>query len=375
MSKSLKLKILKWDIIIALAIILAFTGVGFMYAYIDKPTYSVSELALYKAKILESQDSPYDYTATKSYLDTVADFCSSGVVLERANYYYDNYLQNKSKYQSVDDYVKEIKEQVSSSYSYEEVKENPSLFLNKQVVIEAKMYIGTGDGFRVQSEKFIGVFNGFDKKQDKNGGVVVEGVMAEVINLSHIVDGNDINLRTNQYFLNGSTLPIDYYKLKENKLSEYQNTTNYAFINDMYFSDHIAKVESDKNYIVKENLNVSASSGKDDVVSFAMTISYADENQIVAMEKAKIIILALDNESKVCEPFSERGLTVSDYLSGYKYFGVRVSVTDWGTLGASPSFTKRKRILVLSLIGVFVAGLTVGAKTLVEVKKKSKEEK
>ncbi len=368
------LALLKKNLIVVLSVIVGFVAVGFMYAYLEKPTYTVQELALYKAKILESKDSPYDYTASKAYLDTVSDFCRSGVVLERANYYYEDYLNNKSKFSSVDDYVKSVKEERITTKTYKEVKQDPSLFVNKEVLIEATMYLGTGDTFKERSEKFVGVFIGFERKQDKNGsGSEIDGVKTDVIKLKHVSTGEEIDLRVNGYYYGENPTKLTYYQIKEEltkqNRTDYQNTTNYSFIDDMLFSDVINEVECDKEYIVKENLSVVASSASDDSVTFAMNINYTDTDEKVAQEKAKIIILALDNESKVCTPHSYSSSTVSDYLTSYKYFGVRVSVSDWGTLGSTPSFYKKNRVLICSLLGVFVDVAIVTILMIVDEKK------
>ena len=372
------LAILKKHLIVLIAIILGFVGVGFAASFIDKPTYTVQELAFYKAKILESKDSPYDYTASKAYLDTVADFCRSGVVMNRANYYYEDYLQNKENYKDVDEYIKKIKDERVATKTYKDVKENPDLFMDKEVLIEATMYLGTGDTFKQRNEKFVGVFKGFNQKQDKTGsGVEVAGVKAEVITLKHIVTGVEIDLRMNNYRMEGKVGKLGFFQVREelNKVgrTDYQNTTNYAYIDDMLFSDMIKEVESDKTHIVKENLSVASSSASDDSVTFAMTVNYTDINEKVAQEKAKIIILALDNESKVCEPLASTSSTVSDYLTAYRYFGVRVSVQDKGTYGAIPSFSKKNRILICSLLGVFVSAVTVAIIMAVDGKKQQEK--
>ncbi len=372
------LAVLKKHFIVLIAIILGFVGVGFAFAFIDKQEFTVQELAFYKAKILESKDSPYDYTASKAYLDTVADFCRSGVVINRANYYYEDYLQNKDNYKDVDEYVKKVQDERVTTKTYKDVSENPDLFMDKEVLIEATMYLDTGDTFKQRNEKFVGVFKGFSQKQDKTGsGVEVSGVQAEVIKLQHIVTGEEIDLRMNNYRLDGRGGKLGFHQVREELIkvgrTDYQNTTNYAYIDDMLFSDMIKEVTSDKTHIVKENLSVSASSASDESVTFAMTVNYTDGSEKVAQEKAKIIILALDNESKICEPMAATSSTVSDYLTAYKYFGVRVSVQDKGTYGAVPSFSKKNRILICSLLGVFVSAITVAVIMAVDGKKQQEK--
>ncbi|MBE7086877.1 MAG: hypothetical protein E7369_01075 [Clostridiales bacterium] len=99
---------LKKNWIIILIVVVLCTGIGLGYALIRKPTYTAYETANYKAQISEDK-SLNDYTITLAYLDTFADFCKQDCVLDRANYYYSEFIKNGGTYQTVDDYIKGIR--------------------------------------------------------------------------------------------------------------------------------------------------------------------------------------------------------------------------------------------------------------------------
>ena len=90
--------LIKRRIVLVLAIILIITVGGIAVAYIRKPVYTASEHISYKA----------NGNMTAQYFQSVVEFCDKGCVIDRANFYYDNYVKSGNKYDSVDKFINDI---------------------------------------------------------------------------------------------------------------------------------------------------------------------------------------------------------------------------------------------------------------------------
>lgn len=109
--------------ILILAIVLCFTACGVVYSYLRKPNYTASEKIVYKAQNTFEDATAYHINAMDAFVDTIIDFCDEDVVIDRANFYYSMYLNQKSKEgenYSVNDYIAQEKE--NDSYAKQEVK-------------------------------------------------------------------------------------------------------------------------------------------------------------------------------------------------------------------------------------------------------------
>lgn len=92
------LYVLRKKIILLLVVVVLVTLAGVLYSTTQKPRYTASELVFLKA-VNEDQISPNvtdNVSAMISYVETVVDFCDEGVVVDRANYHYAEYLKMKA---------------------------------------------------------------------------------------------------------------------------------------------------------------------------------------------------------------------------------------------------------------------------------------
>ncbi len=97
---------LRKHIWLILAIIMAFTVVGSIYCFLLKPEYTVVQKLVYRCEnknYVDSNGNEIDANKTTSnintmyaYGDTIIDFFDEGVVLDRANFYYDEYLKKQA---------------------------------------------------------------------------------------------------------------------------------------------------------------------------------------------------------------------------------------------------------------------------------------
>ncbi len=150
------LHILKRYIVLLIAVIIAFTAVGVAYSFVQKPEYTVTQKLSYKCKNLpyvNSKGETVNADTTTSnintmmaYGDTIMDLFDEGVVLDRANYYYKEYLNaNFSSKISVDEFLATLAEKDNYIGSEEQLN------LNKNIV---DTQIGTYDLTEEQESKF-----------------------------------------------------------------------------------------------------------------------------------------------------------------------------------------------------------------------------
>ena len=85
------LLLMKKNIVLILAVLCAALAVGGAVAVIRDPYYTAAEPVDYSATIGSTVTA--DHNAMLAYIDTVADLCDSGNVVDRANYYYDLFLK------------------------------------------------------------------------------------------------------------------------------------------------------------------------------------------------------------------------------------------------------------------------------------------
>ena len=144
------MQIAKVNVLFLICIIVASVLLGVLYAVFKKPVYTAQELAIYGANLSDYEESTYDMATTKAYLETVSDFADSGVVIDRANYYYADYLNRKDSYSTVDEYISATeKAELGTAYSYDELKAHQEELMGKTIVIMTKgrTYKG-GNGIR-----------------------------------------------------------------------------------------------------------------------------------------------------------------------------------------------------------------------------------
>jgi capsular polysaccharide biosynthesis protein len=104
------LYILKKRIALLLVIVVAVSVLGVLYARSLEPKYTATELVFLRARNEAHDNITDNVSAMIAYIDTVVDFCDEGVVVDRANYHYNEYLKMKadgdSGIEKVEDYTR-----------------------------------------------------------------------------------------------------------------------------------------------------------------------------------------------------------------------------------------------------------------------------
>lgn len=98
---------LRENLILAVIIIVMSLGAGLAFSKLYKPNYVATEDVNYVAYHTSyEEDVTMSIDIMEEYVDTMVDFCTTGIVFDRAEYYYIQYL-NSNK--DIDSFVNEIK--------------------------------------------------------------------------------------------------------------------------------------------------------------------------------------------------------------------------------------------------------------------------
>ena len=384
------LQISKTNYLILVCIIVISLLLGVLYSVFKKPIYTAQELAIYGANLSDYEESTYDMATTKAYLDTVSDFTDSGVVIDRANYYYEDYINNKGNYSNVEEYISATeKAELGKAYSYEELKAHEEEMKGKTIVLltEGRTYKG-GNGYTVSTlnQKLIGTFQGFAIVDDTiNTKPIEEGTyQVECIKLQ--CEGSDEikKLRGNRFFIKGVEKDITALMNEQKYIESIRNGVYpYSYIYKLEVRENIKEISGTEKHILRKNLSVMSSKTTDESITFSMKFSYSDSDKQSAVDKVKIIVFAINMEAKICAPYS-RPLNTDDpnfnklnnnaIISTYKYFGVKVNLSDMGLIGVSSSISKVRIILVAGIIGILICCVFIYIKFLFDRTIKSKEE-
>ncbi|MBQ4098372.1 MAG: hypothetical protein IJC72_03590 [Clostridia bacterium] len=218
---------------------------GVFYVSVVKPNYTATEKVAYRAENEFNSTTQNNINAMNAFIGTIVDFCDEGVVIDRANYYYNHYLEekrNEGEDYTVEDYIASIR--IKDPYEH---------------------------------------------------------------------------------------IPVD------------------------------------GNYINKDSIKVVSEITEEDSAKFFFQISYTDPNMDEARDKVKILILAIDVET--------RSTVVIDGVERSKYFaGVISEIIDLNTISIESDISKVKILLVAALLGVIVAAVIVYMKVAFDKSIRSKEE-
>ncbi len=101
------LSLLKRYWFVILAAVILFSVAGVVYVQYKKPVYTATERAMVIARI--SEGNANNFNATQIYLPTIKDMGKQGVVIDRANFYYQKYLESAfSAIGDIEGFIKEI---------------------------------------------------------------------------------------------------------------------------------------------------------------------------------------------------------------------------------------------------------------------------
>ena len=161
-----------------------------------------------------------------------------------------------------------------------------------------------------------------------------------------------------------------YYKDYANWKFE-NNIGNDAVSVRQALKDYVKKVEQSDNYslLVDTEIkyirpaNITISSTSNDQLEFYFSLSYKDDNPLVAEEKVRILSLAYAREIQS---------STVDNSSSY-FGGIDIILTDLGCYGCTVDMSTTKILVIFTLAGVVLSLLCVYLKVLFDNTVKDKE--
>lgn len=127
------LLLLKKYVWLILAIVVGASVIGFAFAKLRSPMYTAKETLGYQVSLKEENQNITEVNIRRAFYDTMLDFCKTGVVIDRANYYYTRYNLSKGTdnggRQNIDEYISSI--DTTATYDTSKITDKP---LNKDNV-------------------------------------------------------------------------------------------------------------------------------------------------------------------------------------------------------------------------------------------------
>ena len=346
---------LKKSIILVLAIVLLALGVGLVYAKVRKPEYIAEEQVMFSMG-----DGTYittEINAMYAYRDTVMDFCDNGVVIDRANFYYDYYKKVSADTDySLEEFIKEV------SFTEAMLKncvEERAILVEKNALEEAQDTNNQTQGEYWNRQQEIG------KLRQK--ALILEEIrdLLEDINiLDEVEDANQIKVKTDKLSemrgkliavnrgesvtINGTTVDVD---ILDNEIAFYKEQMEYYVAED-YMNSEEEKGEN----ISAGSIGLVEYNTSEDVKAFVFGITYQDNTSQNAIEKVRILVLAYNIESQ-------------------NFFdNMNASIRDLGTTSCNIDITKTRIVVFSLIIGFVLACAVVYIQRLLDKTVKSKTE-
>ncbi len=92
----------KKNLLLIIAIVIFATGIGGVLSVIIKPVYTATQKLIFVGSSQVSSSVANDYNAMNLFIGTIVDFCDEEVVVDRANFYYINYLNKRTENLPID---------------------------------------------------------------------------------------------------------------------------------------------------------------------------------------------------------------------------------------------------------------------------------
>ena len=377
--------LLKNWIIILLALVL-FIGAGVLYSKMQKPYYTVQEKAFYTAKSIISEDvnSSDHVNAARKYKDIMVGFSDVPYVINRANYMYGLLLNERQTNPdiSVDEFLNNYRKNSRVKYDYNDllnvIGSELDTFFTKTTIVnkkeQTKNYIFRGNLLNVFDDRIILENNGLlvEVPKDDYGYSYLTGTYRPEYSFTEL-----------SLIEKGTKIKVFAYDSQDAGVSvectgTYQGVEDGAcVVNVDGYQRKFAKENFKKaililpSYISASNLSVSYSEGNtSDEESFIFNVNYTDEDVLVASEKVKIIISAIDTEAKT---YSFNPTTpIEAQLKFFKV--VEVSLTDAGRSGVSSSVSHFRNVFIFALAGLVVGVVIAYLKEILDKTIKSKEQ-
>ena len=368
------LNVLKKNILLILIITIVVTAIGGVYATLRKPEYIAEEQVLYSMG--DRSDVPSDINTMNAYKETIMDFCDTGVVVDRANYYFFQYIKEYvDKGYNLDQFIQEVQAKEGKLQSYQNEIDTLVALKGK---INDLIKLTAPDATKIESLIFqteieksallqqVLIIRQLRALNDQYNSATVP---AEKENLLRQIDTYQTYLKLSKRSQEhisavGTKLnwPIEVDVDREKQITfinqsivavEGELTALRASTSLYYDKDAQTRIT---DYIQAERIGVNEYSNATDEQTFDFGITYLDNTQETAIEKVKILVLAYGIESS------------------YFFVDLKTTIEDMGPLPCRVDIEKSTIIIVAFVVGLALSLLIVYLIQVLDKTVKSKEE-
>ncbi len=137
------LEIVKKNIILIIAVVLLFTAGGVVYSMVKEPSYTVNQKLVFTCEntggyynasgsFVSANTTQNNFNTMTAYGETIKDLFDTGVVIDRANYNYTQYLNAKSegKVATVNEYITNLSAVADAYTAPTEASKNEYITVN-----------------------------------------------------------------------------------------------------------------------------------------------------------------------------------------------------------------------------------------------------
>lgn len=216
---------LKRNIWLILLVTIFAVAAGYVYVSVKKPDYTATEKVAYKAENTLQSTTQNNINAMNAFIGTIVDFCDEGVVVDRANFYYNAYLNEKRSEgdgYTVQDFIDGIR--AKDIYDGSVVSEQAILASKIGVKSEAAetdaskffFYVSYTDGdakAAVDKVKILVLAFDLESREtvivdNKEQGKYFAGIISEIVDLDTVEGGAVSNLSKSKVVLLAAVIGV-----------------------------------------------------------------------------------------------------------------------------------------------------------------------
>lgn len=362
--------VLKKNIIIFLAIVVASCVVGFAYAFTRNPKYIAEEQVLFSMG--EGVEIANDVNTMNAYKATVESFAKQGVVVDRANYYaklYFNGPEGVADFEgwgSLDNFIESIEFMERQASFYRETlsffaqieklnveldESNLTTDLRTYKEVEKASCFQRIDLLKKIVQKHEELY--IEKFSETPEKAKLDALESEIKRLNKLlIEAKKLNLIDKE---EASYDAMTQTQMDNEKAELNQALEDLAQAPGFYPLDKEGKIAvRNSTYISAGNIGISYTSKEEK--TFVFGVSYTDGNASKAIEKAKLLTLAFNIETS------------------YFFTNMNAKIDDLGLKACNIDISKTTIVLFSGVIGVILAVLAVYAIYILDKTVKSKEE-
>ena len=369
--------VLKRNILVLIIVTVVATAIGSVWAVLRKPNYIAEGQVL--LSMGNRADITSDVNTTHAYKETIIDFCDNGVVVDRANFYFYKYAKGVQNY-TLDQFIAKVSSLENKIKSYREENEvleeirlesNGIVLLFKEGQVSSSLREATAkktEALRqqvtiIQKIRTLNA-NLENASTDAEREAISKDILVHQEWLKHsrrtkesnssVKPALDVEIPTNEA---NATMAARYETLSSLASAlKTENDNAVALLQQDPLFYVYDKDNRKTEYIQSQNIGIVSYDSTDTENAFAFGVTYFDNNDKLAKEKVRVLILACDVQT------------------AYFFEDLDSKLDDMGIAECSVDISQPKIIVISAVVGLLAGLLIVFAIKALDKTVKYKEE-